>query len=184
MSLQYISTRAAKPAPSMGGFEDILLEGLAQDGGLAMPEAMPAVSMEEMHRLAEMSYPALAADIISRFADDIDRSELHRLLKCLSERDWLGASALLANAAEWPPEKLEAALAPYFEERKAILCHHEARKAEFTTLRTAGDCSWDAWQTLVDPERENDWRIEAIVSLDPELEHAPARFLNLLAVTS
>jgi superfamily II RNA helicase len=112
------------------------------------------------------------------------RSELHRLLKCLSDRDWLGASALLANAAEWPPEKLEAALAPYFEERKAILCHHEARKAEFTTLRTAGDCSWDAWQTLVDPERENDWRIEATVSLDPELEHAPARFLNLLAVTS
>ncbi len=79
MSLQYVSTRAAKPAASMGGFEDILLEGLAQDGGLAMPQSMPRFSMDQIRSLSGLSYAKLAAEVISRFADDMDRAELDRL---------------------------------------------------------------------------------------------------------
>ncbi len=38
MSLQYVSTRSAT---RLGGFQEVLLEGLAPDGGLAVPEAIP-----------------------------------------------------------------------------------------------------------------------------------------------
>ncbi|MEY2682509.1 MAG: Threonine synthase terminus, partial [Pseudomonadota bacterium] len=32
----------------MGGFQDILLEGLAQDGGLAMPAFLPKINREAL----------------------------------------------------------------------------------------------------------------------------------------
>lgn len=63
----------------MGLFQDILLEGLAQDGGLAMPASMPRLDMEILSQLAVLPYPALAADIIGRFADDIDPAVIAQL---------------------------------------------------------------------------------------------------------
>jgi threonine synthase len=63
----------------MGGFKDILLEGLAKDGGLAMPAEFPQISLQELQRLAQLQYPQLAAEIISRFATDIDRAVIDRL---------------------------------------------------------------------------------------------------------
>jgi threonine synthase len=63
----------------MGAFEDILLEGLARDGGLAMPSEIPAIDRPTLIRLSKLNYPSLAAEIISRFADDIDRPVLDRL---------------------------------------------------------------------------------------------------------
>jgi threonine synthase len=63
----------------MGGFKDILLEGLAKDGGLAMPAEFPQISLQELQRLVQLQYPQLAAEIISRFATDIDRAVIDRL---------------------------------------------------------------------------------------------------------
>ena len=79
MPLHYVSTRASHNAPDMGAFQDILLEGLAQDGGLAMPASIPAVSAETLSSWSTLPYPKLAAEIISRFADDIDRRVIDRL---------------------------------------------------------------------------------------------------------
>ncbi len=66
--LQYRSTRSSH---RLGSFQDILLEGLAPDGGLAMPESIPRVDAAELAALAQLPYPALAAAIMGRFADDI-----------------------------------------------------------------------------------------------------------------
>ena len=63
----------------MGGFKDILLEGLAKDGGLAMPAEFPQISAKDLQRFAQLQYPQLAAEIISRFATDIDRAVIDRL---------------------------------------------------------------------------------------------------------
>jgi threonine synthase len=63
----------------MGGFKDILLEGLAKDGGLAMPEQFPQITLQDLQRFAQLQYPQLAAEIISRFATDIDRAVIDRL---------------------------------------------------------------------------------------------------------
>jgi threonine synthase len=79
LSLHYVSTRSAAVAADMGAFKDILLEGLAQDGGLAMPQAIPRLDAATLARLSTLPYPELAAEIISRFADDIDRAVIDRL---------------------------------------------------------------------------------------------------------
>ena len=63
--MRYVSTRgAAQPK----GFTEILLEGLASDGGLYLPQAYPAI---DLAALRGKSYPALAFEILSRFMDDV-----------------------------------------------------------------------------------------------------------------
>ena len=65
----YVSTRAGRDAAAPPKrFSEILLEGLAPDGGLYVPEAYPRVSLAE---LRPKSYPELAKAILSRFMDDV-----------------------------------------------------------------------------------------------------------------
>ncbi|WP_404438889.1 threonine synthase [Microbacterium aerolatum] len=70
--MQYISTRGG----TLGQFSDVLLEGLAPNGGLAVPEALPHLSAAELERLRPLSYPELATEIIGLFATDIPRDDL------------------------------------------------------------------------------------------------------------
>ena len=79
MALHYVSTRGSGVAADMGAFQEILLEGLAKDGGLAMPAEIPQVSLPMLGQWAGLAYADLAAEIISRFADDIEPSVIHRL---------------------------------------------------------------------------------------------------------
>lgn len=100
------------------------------------------------------------------------RKEMHRFLKHLHMRELEQASATLRNATEWPPAALEARMLEYIAARKDLLVHHEARKAEFTTLKPTGDATWDIAQTMVDPEGENDWVIEAGIDLSGDTDEA------------
>jgi len=75
--MRYISTRGGmEPRP----FSAILLDALAPDGGLAVPEAYPAFSLEELARLRGLAYPGLAFAILSRYADDIPAADLERIV--------------------------------------------------------------------------------------------------------
>jgi len=67
--LRYISTRGAA-APQR--FTDILLEGLAPDGGLYVPQAWPKADLSAWRGLP---YPALAVQVLSKFIDDIPQLE-------------------------------------------------------------------------------------------------------------
>jgi len=80
--MKYISTRGAGSAPGdhPKSFCDILLEGLAPDGGLFLPQAYPNLSEDELAALRPLSYPALAFQIISRFVDDIPAEDLKAIL--------------------------------------------------------------------------------------------------------
>ena len=51
--MQYISTRGSAPAL---GFEDVLLAGLARDGGLYVPESWPQFSPDDIRALAGRRY--------------------------------------------------------------------------------------------------------------------------------
>jgi threonine synthase len=64
-SVRYISTRGGT-APQC--FSDILLEGLAPDGGLFVPERLPRADLAAWRGL---SYPELAYAVLSSFVDDI-----------------------------------------------------------------------------------------------------------------
>ncbi len=61
-------------------FREILLEGLATDGGLAMPETYPQYAQADLARLRKLSYRDLAFDILSRYIDDIPVADLKRLI--------------------------------------------------------------------------------------------------------
>ncbi|OFZ84796.1 MAG: threonine synthase [Betaproteobacteria bacterium RBG_16_66_20] len=63
--MRYLSTRGEAPARR---FTEILLEGLASDGGLYVPESFPTM---ELSRLRTRSYPELAHAILSHFMDDV-----------------------------------------------------------------------------------------------------------------
>lgn len=62
--MRYISTRGA--APKLG-FDDVLLAGLARDGGLYVPEAWPQLSAAEIAGLKGLNYPKLAARVMKPF---------------------------------------------------------------------------------------------------------------------
>lgn len=64
--MKYISTRGKSPAQS---FEQVLLTGLAPDGGLYVPESLPHYSQEEIQQWVGLSYPDLALKIITPFVD-------------------------------------------------------------------------------------------------------------------
>ena len=62
--MKYISTRGGV-APQ--NFEDVVLTGLAPDGGLFVPETLPTFSREEIASWAGLSYADLALKIITPF---------------------------------------------------------------------------------------------------------------------
>mgnify|MGYP003629737090 FL=1 len=76
--MQYISTRGQAPALN---FEQVLLTGLASDGGLYVPESLPRFSQQEIAAMAGMDYPQLAQRIIEPFVGDcIPRDDLRDLI--------------------------------------------------------------------------------------------------------
>ena len=75
---QYISTRG-QMAPA--GFMDVLLAGLAPDGGLAVPERLPALTPEQLETWRSLNYAELATEVIGLFATDIPREDLAALTR-------------------------------------------------------------------------------------------------------
>jgi threonine synthase len=77
--MKYISTRGHdNDIPR--AFTDILLEGLAPDGGLYLPQSYPALSNDDLQTMRGMSYPDLAFAVISLFVDDIAPAELKKII--------------------------------------------------------------------------------------------------------
>ena len=72
--MNYISTRGEAPALA---FDDVLLSGLARDGGLYMPETWPAFSPSEIAGFKDLPYPELALRVMRPFVGDaIDEGAL------------------------------------------------------------------------------------------------------------
>ncbi|MGI4843599.1 MAG: threonine synthase [Janthinobacterium lividum] len=79
--MHYVSTRAtsASAARNPQRFSDILLAGLAPDGGLYLPEEYPQVSGAELDAWRKLSYAELAYEILRKFATDIPDADLRAL---------------------------------------------------------------------------------------------------------
>lgn len=74
--MRYQSTRGHPASP---GFSDILLGGLAPDGGLYLPERYPQVSDQELNAWRTVSYAALASEVLKKFATDIPTADIDAL---------------------------------------------------------------------------------------------------------
>lgn len=64
--MKYVSTRGNAPAI---GFEDVLLAGLAPDGGLYVPENYPQFSAAQMREMRSLSYAELAGEVMAPFTE-------------------------------------------------------------------------------------------------------------------
>ena len=75
--MKYISTRGNAPAKT---FTEILLGGLAPDGGLYLPEEYPQVTRAELDAWRNLSYADLAFAVLSKFATDIPATDLKAIV--------------------------------------------------------------------------------------------------------
>lgn len=75
--MKYISTRGQSPALS---FSQILLGGLAPDGGLYLPEIYPQFTDADLSAMRGLSYADLAYAVLSRFVDDIPPADLKAII--------------------------------------------------------------------------------------------------------
>ncbi len=77
--MRYISTRGMAPARD---FSDVLLAGLAEDGGLFVPEAWPHFSPADFRAMRGLSYADLATRVMQPFAGDaIGFADLSRICR-------------------------------------------------------------------------------------------------------
>ena len=76
--MKYISTRGKAPALN---FEEVLLTGLAPDGGLYVPETLPHYSREQIAAWRGLGYTELAYQIIQPFvAGSIPDADLKAII--------------------------------------------------------------------------------------------------------
>ena len=74
--MQFVSTRGGMDPVS---FCDALLMGLAPDGGLTVPEALPRIDAAQLEAWRPLTYPELAAQVIGLFATDVPGEDLAAL---------------------------------------------------------------------------------------------------------
>jgi threonine synthase len=96
--MKYISTRGQAPAL---GFTDVLLAGLAPDGGLYVPETWPQLTHDEMLGLRGSSYAEIAFAVIKPFTGgEIEDAQLRAMID--------EAYATFAHKAVVPLKQLDA----------------------------------------------------------------------------
>ncbi len=77
--MKYVSTRGQAPIRDFAG---VLLAGLAEDGGLYVPEAWPHFSAADWRAMRALSYPEMAARVMQPFvADSLPAATLQRLCR-------------------------------------------------------------------------------------------------------
>lgn len=77
--MRFSSTRGE--APQLG-FADVLLAGLARDGGLYLPDAWPHFSADDIRAMRGLSYPELAIRLLTPFvAEDIVEGDFRRIVE-------------------------------------------------------------------------------------------------------
>jgi len=99
--MKYVSTRGAwadEPQP----FSAILLEGLAPDGGLAVPQTYPRLTEAELDSLRPLGYRDLAFAVLSRFVDDIPAFDLKLLIDRTYTRQIFGSDEIAPVSALEP----------------------------------------------------------------------------------
>ncbi len=96
--MKYVSTRGE--APELG-FEDVLLTGLARDGGLYVPDQWPTLTPDELRGLRGASYQDVAYAVTAKFIGDaVPEAELREMIA--------GAYATFGHPAVTPLKQMDA----------------------------------------------------------------------------
>ncbi len=103
--MKYISTRGDR---TERGFSDILLEGLAPDGGLYLPTHYPKVDAATLAKWRALPYHELAFEVLSLFIDDIPAADLKRLVAKTYTPEVFGTKEIVPLKPLEPGVQLEA----------------------------------------------------------------------------
>jgi threonine synthase len=76
--MRYMSTRGRVRNIT---FKDAVMMGLADDGGLLLPESIPTLSPGDLEAFSKLAYPELAFQVFSLFAGDIPSADLKNLIE-------------------------------------------------------------------------------------------------------
>jgi len=76
--MRYLSTRGQVHGIP---FKQAVMMGLAEDGGLLLPEAIPQLTDAELEELSSLPYPELAFRVLTKFIDDIPAADLKSLIE-------------------------------------------------------------------------------------------------------
>ena len=71
--MKYISTRGYEGRFSAS---EAIVQGIAPDGGLFVPETIPSLSRDEIEEMMNMEFYQISAKVISKFLEDFSKSEL------------------------------------------------------------------------------------------------------------
>jgi len=75
-------------------FCEILLEGLAPDGGLVVPERYPQVTLDDLARWRTLSYSALALEVLRLYVDDVPEPDLRTMVERTYTRAAFGSEEI------------------------------------------------------------------------------------------
>lgn len=89
--MKYISTRGQAAALP---FCRVLLSGLAEDGGLSVPQQYPQIDAATLDAWRHLSYPALAFEIMRRYIDDIPADDLRDLIEKTYTAETFGSAEI------------------------------------------------------------------------------------------
>jgi len=112
--MQYASTRGHAAEQT---FSEILLGGLAPDGGLYLPCEYPQVSADELNTWRKLSYADLAFAVLSKFATDIPAADL----KAITDKTYTAAVYCNARAGEDATQITPLRVLESSEQRKLLL---------------------------------------------------------------
>ncbi|WP_296205864.1 threonine synthase [Psychrobacter sp. UBA3962] len=90
--MKYISTRGQTEPMD---FSDVLLMGLAPDGGLMLPESYPQIDSATLNEWRKLSYPQLAFEIMRLFATDIDEADLKDIINRTYTKEIFGSDEIV-----------------------------------------------------------------------------------------
>jgi threonine synthase len=91
-TMLYLSTRGH---PDRKRFCEILLEGLAPDGGLYLPEQYPQVTTEQLSKWRDLPYAELAFEVLSLYVDDIPAEDLRAICRKTYTEEVFGTKAIV-----------------------------------------------------------------------------------------
>ena len=90
--MRYLSTRGHADRQR---FCDILLEGLAPDGGLYLPEQYPQVDSATLEKWRSLPYADLAFEVLSMYIDDIPAADLKAICRKTYTQEVFGTQAIV-----------------------------------------------------------------------------------------
>jgi threonine synthase len=93
--VKYFSTRGAHHAESEQlSYCEVLISGLAPDGGLMLPTHYPQIPAAQIEAFRGLSYKNLAFEIVRLFATDIPENDLHALVDATYTKEIFGTDEI------------------------------------------------------------------------------------------